>query len=97
MARSELQEPIIVLCLTWLCVAPFASFQSMLCVRDENQIHHRRENYPNATEIMSPLLVVLGMITIAASAISLLFKSKFKERQRESIEEAAGLREIYTF
>lgn len=77
MASSEIKEYILVWCLTWLAVAPFVCFQSMLCVRDENQIHDRRET-PTATETMSPLLVVLGLLTLLATVVSLKFQSRFK-------------------
>jgi hypothetical protein len=81
MERSGLSEHIIVLCVTWFCLAPFVSFQSMLCVRDDNQLHPKRNgNYPSASETVTPMLVVLGGLTIFATLVSFSFRSTYQVR-----------------
>jgi hypothetical protein len=76
-----LKEHLTVFALGWLTVAPFVCFQSMLCARDENQIVRDdggNNNYPSASSIMSPILVVLGLITILVCIISWFYRSPYQ-------------------
>lgn len=65
-----------------MSIAPFVVFQALLCARDDYQQgmygESQRHKQPTATEVVTPILVLLGWIWIAVSIISFSMKTAFQ-------------------
>lgn len=80
----------------WGVLSPIVIFQALLCARDDSQLHNRRAQ-PGATEVVCPLLIVLGWMVLVAVVASSTYKTAFEDRRANALVESAGLRVIHTF
>jgi hypothetical protein len=72
----------IVFCTCWLLFAPFIIFQALLSARDDYQQgfygHGLRHKAPSATEVVAPILIVLGWLWIVATVVSFKLKTPYQ-------------------
>lgn len=74
---ERLDEYFAVFVLSWITLCPLVTFQALLAARDDNQIAHGRSS-PSATEVATPLLIMLGWMTLVVTYACLSFKTKFE-------------------
>jgi hypothetical protein len=71
-----------VFCTCWLLFAPFIIFQALLSARDDYQQgyygHGLRHKAPSATEVVAPILIVLGWLWIVATVVSFKLKTPYQ-------------------
>eukprot|EP01038_Epipyxis_sp_PR26KG_P012895 gene12895-17279_t len=78
---ERIDEHLVVFSLAWGCVVPIVIFQSLLCVRDANQLHLRNSNHNvhiSATESVIPILILIGIIAAFATLVSCVYKTSFQ-------------------
>jgi hypothetical protein len=79
---GQIQEYMIVFCTCWLLFAPFIIFQALLSARDDYQQdfygHGLRHKAPSATEVVAPILIVLGWLWIVATVVSFKLKTPYQ-------------------
>lgn len=68
----------------WVCVAPLVVFQALLSARDDYQqgmygdSQRHSHMQPTATEVVTPILVLLGWIWISVTVVSMYMKTAFQ-------------------
>lgn len=79
---DTVREYVSVFAVCWVCIAPFVVFQALLCARDDYQQglygESQRHKQPTATEVVTPVLVLLGWVWISVTAVSVLMKTAFQ-------------------
>ncbi|RYH28313.1 hypothetical protein EON65_12685 [archaeon] len=73
---DRISEHVAVFFMCWGVFSPLVAFQSLLCARDDAQMEDRAG--PTATEVVCPVLVVVGLMCISASTVSAVYKTAFE-------------------
>eukprot|EP01031_Cornospumella_fuschlensis_P030043 gene30043-36286_t len=73
---DRIHEHVAVFLMCWGVFSPLVAFQSLLCARDDAQMQGR--SGPTATEVVSPLLVVVGLFCLSATMVSGAYKTAFQ-------------------
>ena len=76
----------------WLLTWPFVIFQSLLCAYDDSIEARSRMTH---TEIIIPLLLVLGWALLTAVAMVVQIKTSFESARPQKLSAFAGVADIY--
>jgi hypothetical protein len=74
---ERIDEHIAFFVVCWFSISPLVIFQALLSARDDHQIQNNND-YPTATEVVTPLLIILGWITIASAFLSWNYRTAFQ-------------------
>ena len=76
----------------WLLTWPFVIFQALLCAYDDSSETRSRMTH---TEIIIPLLLVLGWATLTAVVMAIKIKTSFESARPQKLSAFAGVADIY--
>lgn len=77
---DRMSEHIGVFIMCWGVFSPLVTFQALLCARDDAQLQGGGRTGPTATEVVCPILVVVGLMCMSASMVSTVYKTAFQVR-----------------
>lgn len=74
---ERIGEYVVLVMVCWGILGPLVTFEALLCARDDSQLRNAG-NHPTATEAISPLLVLLGWITLVTTMVFADAKTAFQ-------------------
>lgn len=73
-----MDEYVALFAVSWMSISPLICFQALLSARDDHQIENHNNNSPTATEVVAPLICILGWLAIALTFVSWKFRTAFE-------------------
>lgn len=78
---ERIDEYVALFAVCWMSVWPLLIFQALLSARDDHLIKNRGNDSPTATEVVAPLIFILGWILLALTVVSWKYRTAFEVLQ----------------